>query len=436
MLDRLKRSRVVEDFAESVAPHKVRFYNRLGVDIVMGRREGIYFYDLSGKRFINLHCNGGVFNLGHRNPEVLAALLEAAEFYDIGNHHLISSPRAELAGKLVDSFGGGFFRDLFEDHPRSVIFASGGGEAADTALKVARGFTGRTRVVSLGGGYHGHTGLALAAGDPKYREPFHSSLAEFFQVPFDSWSELFEALDQNTAAVVLETIPATLGMTVFPDGVLARIRRICDRNGIVMILDEIQTGLGRTGRAWGFQHFSVMPDMVLVGKGLSGGLYPIAALCMSRKFQKVFRRDPFIHVSTFGGAELGCFAALKVLEISLAEAFLQDVRRRGDQLRRGLEDLARVHDQITEVRGVGMFLGVVFEDAATCAVFIKALFRNGVYAVYANNDRRVLQFLPPLNTTESEAEEILEIFGKTLLDLGSLRNRLLKKAVGYMIKGE
>ena len=436
MMESFKRRRVVRDFADFVSPHKVRFYSRMGVGIVMGRRGGIYFEDLSGKRFINCHSNGGVFNLGHRNPEVLAAVLEAAEFYDIGNHHLISGPRSLLARKLAASFRSGPLTRLWADHPDSVVFASGGGEAVDTAIKVARGFTGRTKIVSIVGGYHGHTGLALATGDAKYREPFLARLPDFFQTPFGQWQELYAALDENTAAVILETIPATLGISVFPEGVLARVRRICDQRGIVLILDEIQTGLGRTGKTWAFQHFQVMPDMVVIGKGLSGGIYPMAATCMKKKFQSVFKRDPFIHISTFGGSELGCFAALRVLEFATDPGFLESVRRRGDFLRGRLEELARERPEIIEVRGIGMFLGVVFRDAATCTVFVKALFRNGIYAVYANNDKRVLQFLPPLITTEAEAEEILSVFKQSLVDLDKLGNRLLKKAVGYFLKGE
>ncbi len=436
MLESFKRKRVLDDFAEFVSPHKVRFYRRFGVDIVMGKREGIYFHDLSGKRFINCHSNGGVFNLGHRNPEVLAAVLEAAEFYDIGNHHLISGPRSLLARKLAESFRPGFLSGLWSDHPDSVVFAAGGGEAVDTAIKVARGFTGRTKVVSVVGGYHGHTGLALAAGESRYREPFHTRIPDFIQTPFGHWQELYRALDDDTAAVILETIPATLGMTVFPEGVLSRVRRICDRRGIVLILDEIQTGLGRTGRTWGFQHFGIMPDMVVVGKGLSGGIYPIAALCMKKRFQSVFRKDPFIHISTFGGSELGCFAALKVLEFATDARFLEEVRRRGQFLKTELEGLAAERPEIVEVRGMGMFLGVVFRDSATCLVFVRALFRNGIYAVYANNDKRVLQFLPPLITTEAQAEEIIAAFRQALADLDRIGYRVLRRVVGFLSDDE
>jgi putrescine aminotransferase len=415
-------------YQKHLAKFKASYYKKVGLDLVMGRRDGIYFWDIQGKKYINCHCNGGVFNLGHRNPEILAALTEGLSQYDIGNHHLISEPRAKLAAKLSASFGGQGIKNKLN----RVIFGVSGGEAADLAIKLARGYTNRQKIISLSGGYHGHTGLALAAGEAKYREPFSIQLPGFVQVAFGDISALEREL-KGAAAVILETVPATLGMPVFPKAALQRIRTLCDRQGAALILDEIQTGLGRTGKAWGFQHYGIMPDIVITGKGFSGGFYPMAATCYQDKFERVFKKDPFIHISTFGGAEAGCAAALRVLEIVARPGFLKNVEERGEYFERSWHALRDQYPEIQEVRRLGMFMGVVFDSVETCLVVVRALLDNGIFAVYANNDKRVLQFLPPLVVTESESAQIMRIVHKSLADVRRFKYKLLKRIMGLLL---
>ncbi len=290
-------------FAQHVSSGKAAFFQNAGIDFVMGRREGPFIWDLDGAtRLINCHCNGGVYNLGHRHPALVQTLVESLQTLDIGNHHLVSTPRAALAARLAELTGLPY-----------TVFAVGGGEAIDLAIKVARGHTRRPKIVSASGGYHGHTGYALHTGDDKYFAPFGPRLPGFVQVPFGDADALAAAVDGDTAAVILETVPATLGMPIPPPGYLAQARRLCDQSGALLILDEIQAGLGRTGRLWAFQHFGVRPDMLVIGKGLSGGLYPMAATCLRGDLEAVFHDDPFIHISTFGGAEVACPLALHVL---------------------------------------------------------------------------------------------------------------------------
>jgi len=210
---------------------------------VMGNREKSTLIDVDGdKSLFNLHCNGGVFNLGHRNPEIVKVLNEAVNKLDIGNHHLISKERAELASMLAD---------LMPSDLNITIFGVGGGEAVDTAIKIARGYTERQNIISAKGGYHGHTGLALAAGDEQYRNPFRSRLPGFEQVAFGDLDALSHRINGETAAVILETIPATLGIKIPDMEYLQGVRSLCDQAGALLIMDEVQTGLGRTGKLWG-----------------------------------------------------------------------------------------------------------------------------------------------------------------------------------------
>lgn len=401
-------------FAQHVSPGKAAFFQTAGIDFVMGRREGPFIWDLEGaRRLINCHCNGGVYNLGHRHPALVQTLVDSLQTLDIGNHHLVSAPRAALAARLAELTGLPY-----------TIFAVGGGEAIDLAIKVARGATGRQRIVSASGGYHGHTGYALHTGDDKYFAPFGPRLPGFVQIPFGDMDALAAAVDRDTAAVIFETIPATLGMPIPPPGYLAQARALCDQHSALLILDEIQAGLGRTGRLWGCEHFGVQPDLLVIGKGLSGGLYPLAATCMSARCEAVFHDDPFIHISTFGGAEVACPLALQVLDLSSNRGFLQQVRELAAQFEEGFVALRSRHPRLlVRLRQLGLMMGIELAHPAGGPLFSKAAYDQGFLSVYAYNDPRVAQFLPPLIIDQALAAELLERVDAALSQVESMGHR-------------
>jgi acetylornithine/succinyldiaminopimelate/putrescine aminotransferase len=386
-------------FARHVSSGKADFFAAAGIDFVGGEREGIYLSDVDGRRLINCHCNGGVFNLGHRNPRVLAALERALQHYDIGNHHLISAPRALLAERLAAISPGDLNR---------VVFGASGGEAIDLALKLARAHTRRPQIISALGGYHGHTGLALAAGDESFRKPFEPLSPGFTQVPFGDLGALEEAMSEQIAAVIFETIPATLGIAIPPDGYFAGVRTLCDRYGALLISDEVQTGLGRCGAVWGIDTYGVIPDMIVTAKGLSGGIYPITATIYSDRLDQFFHDNPFIHVSTFGGAEVGCFVALEVLDILEEPGFLEHVRAMAAVFKRGFADLRENHPAVlVEARQLGLMMGLKLANPSCGPWMTVAGFQAGLLAVYANHDPSVLQVLPPLIIQEAEARQVI-----------------------------
>jgi acetylornithine/succinyldiaminopimelate/putrescine aminotransferase len=402
---------IIDLFAAHVNSGKAAFFKQMGMDFVFGKREGIYVWDVAGeKRIINCHCNGGVYNLGHRNPEIIKTMTAAMSELDIGNGHLISEARAMLGKRLAELAPG--------PELTRTCFASGGGEAADFAIKLARGYTKRPRVVSARGGYHGHTGLALAAGDEKYRAPFGPMPPGFSQVPFGDSEALEKEIDDQTAAVIVETVPATLGMPIPDDDYFPQVRDICTKKDVVLIMDEVQTGLGRTGRLWGIEHFGVEPDIMIIAKGLSGGIFPIAATMFREKYEQFFLdTDPFIHVSTYGGAEVGCPVALKVLDISSEPAFLQNVRDTAVVFEKGFVGLKRKHPEIlVGLRQLGLMMGIEMVNEYCGPAMSLTCYNNGILSVYANNDKRVSQLLPPLITTQKEAEEILDRLDAALGD--------------------
>lgn len=411
-IGKLSAEEVMSLFSQHVSSGKVRFFQQAGIDFVMGCREGAFYWDNTrGKRVIDCHTNGGVFNLGHRNPLLVETLMRSLHELDIGNHHLISEQRALLAQKLAE---------LTPGNLGYSVFGVGGGEAVDLAIKIARAYTRRPKIISARVGYHGHTGFALAAGSEKFRAPFGPMPPGFVHIPFGDIAAMEEAVDEDTAAVILETIPATAGILVPHAEYLPSVREICDRNGALLIIDEVQTGLGRTGRLWGVEHFGVVPDIMVIGKGLSGGLYPLTATCFREKYESIFHPDPFIHISTFGGAEIGCPVALKVLEISSDPAFLQHVREIAAFFAAGFEELKqRYTPLLTGLRQLGMMMGIELAHETSGMLFSRLAYENGLLCVYAYHDPRVVQFLPPLTIDQTLAKEILERVDQTMKALSA-----------------
>lgn len=410
------KEEVISRFSNHVSSGKAEFFKSAGIDFIFGRREGPYVWDVAGeKRLINCHCNGGVFNLGHRNPEIIQALVDAARELDIGNHHLMSEQRALLAERLAALSPGGRLS--------YTVFGVSGGEAIDLAIKLAKGYTGKVKVISASGGYHGHTGLALATGDEQYRAPFGPNIPGFEQIPFGDLHALAAAVDESTAAVIFETIPATYGMPIPKEDFFAEAKSLCKKKGALLIIDEVQTGLGRTGKLWGIEHFNVEPDIMVIGKGLSGGIYPMAATCFTGELQTFFHRNPFIHISTFGGAEVGCPVAAKVLDITSDPAFLAHVDELAAFFRRGFEELRVRHPQIlVGLRQLGLMMGIEMVNDFCGPILTKVAYDHGILSIYANNDKRVNQLLPPLNIDHPVAQEIIERLDLALTDT--------KKALG------
>ena len=396
-----------EDFANYVSPGKVEVYRSLGFDLVPGRREGIRLWDLEEQRsWINCRSSGGVFNLGHRPKAIIAALREALDRLDIGDHILMSAQRAALAHRLADLMPG----DI-----NYTVFGVSGGEAIDVALKLARGYTGRPGVISAIDGYHGHTGFALAAGADEFRGKFGPMPPGFRHVPFGDIDALQDTVDETTAAVIFETILATAGIIVPSDDFFPAVREICDRHGALLILDEVQAGLGRTGRLWAFEKWDIVPDIVVLGKGMSAGIYPLTAACYREPLDAFFQENPFIHLSSFGGADLGCVTAMAMLDIITEPGFLAHVREMGNRFEEGFEQLrAKYPDLVVGWRRLGLMIGVEMANESLGSMMTYALGHNGVLAIFADFRPSTLQVLPPLIVQANEVDEVLHSFDRAL----------------------
>ncbi len=383
-------------------PDKTQFWVDSGIPLVIDRREEYFIYDMSGKRLIDVHLNGGTYNLGHRNPEVVQAVTLAMQHFDIGNHHFPSLARTALAEALIASAPPGMSK---------VVYGSGGGEAIDIALKTARHATQKRKIVSIVKAYHGHTGLAVGTGDERFSTLFLSDRPEEFpHVPFNDLEAMERELrGRDVAAVIMETIPATYGFPLPDPGYLEAVKKLCERYDALYIADEVQTGLMRTGELWAITKHGISPDILVTGKGISGGMYPIACVLVNERASGWLHEDGFGHISTFGGAELGCIAALKALEICSRPETRSMSHYIADFVGQGLRRIqADYPDWFIGIRQNGVVMGLEFAHPQGAKFVMRHLYENGVWAIFSTLDPRVLQFKPGILLKPELAEELLD----------------------------
>jgi putrescine aminotransferase len=403
-------------------PDKTKFWQKAGIDLVIDRREGYFLYDLSGRRLIDLHLNGGTYNFGHRHPELVETLKGALDYFDIGNHWFPSVARAALAESLINISPGMAY----------AVFAPGGAEAVDIAIKSARYATKRRKIVSIIKGYHGHSGLAVATGDDRFTKIFLADQPEtFIQVPFNDIAAMEQALKGNDiAALIMETIPATYGFPMPKDGYLNACKALCEKYGAMYIADEVQTGLMRTGKMWGWQAYGVQPDIMVTAKGLSGGLYPISACLVNEKAGGWLHEDGAAHISTSGGAELGCVVAHKVIEMLLRPELIANVQTVTDFMAESMQEMISRHgDLFTGVRQKGVILGLEFSNHPEGAMYVsRALYEHGVWAIFSSLDKRVLQWKPGVLLSQETCQDIMDRFDAAMPRARELLHQAKKAA--------
>jgi putrescine aminotransferase len=392
----------LELVARHMSAAKVEAFRDLGLTIVQGHREGVRIRDLDGKTYLNCRSSGGVFNFGHRPEFAIRALTRALqELGDMGDWLVPSAVRAQGAAALARTMPG----DL-----RYTFFTPGGGEAVEVACKLARATTGRTGIVSAEHGYHGHVGFGLAMDEERDSQWFAPLVPGVTKVPFGDIAAVERAVGDDTAAVCMETVPATAGYLVPPDDYWPSVREVCDERGTLLILDEVQAGLGRTGRLWACNHWGVAPDLLVAGKGLSGGVYPIAACSFGDRVDAFFARDPFFHPSSFGGSELGAAVVEAVVDRVTEPGFLDHVEQMGERLAAGFDRLCATHaGLLVGHRGLGLMRALDTVSPEACYRFMLEAIDGGVLVVWANNKQETLLVMPPLVVEADDIDEIVDI---------------------------
>ena len=383
------------------------------------RDGGVYTYDNHGKRYLDCLGGYGIFNVGHRHPRVIAAVKAQLDQVCLHSQDLLNPWAAHLAKQLAMLAPG----DL-----KYSFFCNSGTEAVEGAIKLARLSTGKTEIISTKNSYHGVSMGALSAtGREVFRKPFEPLLNGFKHVPFNDVKAIEQAINKNTAAVILEPIQGEGGIVVPSPGYLRKVRELTRKKGVLLILDEVQTGMGRTGRMFACEHEGVVPDILCLAKALGGGVMPIGCFMATPKLWKALEPNPTIHNSTFGGNPLACTAASATIEVLLDEHLLARSAVMGNYFMRKLEAIGEKYPQfIADVRGKGLLIGLEFADEDVRVDVQTELFHRGVLVAGTLNSNRTIRIEPPLIITESQINFMIGVLDGILEELAD--NKVERKA--------
>ncbi len=361
------------------------------------RAEGIYLYDTEGKAYLDLIAGIGVSSLGHRHPKVVAAAKAQLDRYlhTMVYGEYVLAPQVQLAKLMTDHM---------PDPLDSVYFVNSGTEATEGAMKLAKRYTGRAEFVAAKNAYHGSTQGSASLMWPKdFTQAFHPLLPGIRHLDFNQEKDL-AVITQKTAAVIVETVQAECGLQTPKNDYLKKLRQRCDEVGCLLILDEIQAGYGRTGTLWAFEQYGIVPDILLLAKGMGGGM-PIGAFVASREIMQSLSHDPILgHITTFGGHPVGCAAALATLETLLETDLIQQVKTK-EKL---FLELLR-HPAIIEVRSAGLWLAVELPDFDFVQAVIKHCMAEGLVTDWFLFNSHSLRVAPPLIIEEAEIRKACHI---------------------------
>ena len=390
---------------------KLQAFAGFGVET---KAEGCYIYDHEGRKFLDCLGGYGTFAVGHRNPKVVEAVKNQLDQIALSGKTFFTRPAADLAERLAG---------IAPDGLQFCFFCNSGAEAVEAALKFAKGSTGRTKLVSTSGGFHGKTLGALSVmGREKYRKGFEPLIPGVSFVPFGDAAAAIKEIDSNTAAFIVEPIQGEGGIIVPPDGYLTEIRRACDKHGALLIADEVQTGLGRTGRMFGVDHDGVSPDLMTLAKSLGGGVMPLGC-CMGTEaiWTEVYSKNPMAHTSTFGGNALACAAGIAALDFIKEEELVSRSKAMGDLMLDGMKAMQSRHrDLVGQIRGRGLMVGVEFTQDEVGELTVAQMMKRGLCVAYALNNPRVLRFEPPLIIKKEEVHFAVDTLEAALVDTKEL----------------
>jgi len=380
-------------------------YQRFPVTIEKG--VGAHVWDIDGKEYIDCMGGYGVALVGHQNQRVNKAIKEQLDKIITVHSSLYNKTREEFLKMLIGLAPKGLTQ---------VHLNNSGAEAIEAAIKFARKFTGKKGMVAMKGSYHGKSfgALSLTFG-PKYRKPFEPLVEKVSFASFGDIESLRSVIDDDTAFVILEPIQGESGIIVAPEGFLQEVRKLCDEKGILLIFDEIQAGLGRTGRLWACDHWNTAPDILCLAKGIAGGV-PMGATLVRPDILSSMNKGE--HSSTFGGNPISCAAGIAALKALTEDGLIENSEKMGKIFREGLEKLKEKHTMIREIRGKGLMIGI--EMKFEIKDILMGLIKEGILMLYSG--RNILRILPPLVISEEDITKVLHALDLILTEEEKKRN--------------
>lgn len=403
----------VEGFRDNVNPGFLEYRKSVSTDYtaVEWKDSGVHFTDIYGKDFIDCLGGYGIYNVGHRHPKVMAAVMNQLKRQALHSQELLDPLRAMLA-KLVAMITPGDLQYSF--------FTNSGTESVEGALKLARLHTGRSGFIAAIGAFHGKSmGSLSATSKVIFRKPFLPLIPGFRHVPYGDADALekevasAEYIGEDIAAVILEPIQGEGGVIVPPDDYFPKVREICNRHDVLLIADEIQTGMGRTGKLFGIEHYGVVPDIMAIGKAFGGAVMPIGAFVSTKEIWEKMIPNPFLHTTTFGGNPLACAAAIAAINVLLEEQLPEQAAEKSNYFLPKLVALMSQYPGIcTEGRGRGLLIGMEFTSSEAGYEVAKSLFEEGILVAGTLINAQTIRIEPPLTITKEELDTVLKALEK------------------------
>lgn len=393
----------IAKYEKYINPAQAKLFRFMGLGSVESNAEGWTITDSEGNKFIDCLGGYGMFAVGHKNPYVVQAVEKELHSMPMCGKVLFNRQMADLAEKLAEITPG----DL-----QYSFFVNSGTEAVEGCMKVARLATKRKKFVAAENAFHGKTmGSLTATGRDLYRDPFKPLLDGFTHVPYGDIAAMEQAVDEETAAVILEPVQGEGGIIVPPAGYLQQVRALCDKYGALLIADEVQTGIGRTGKWFGVDHENVKPDLMSCAKALGGGVMPIGAIIGTEKAWAGLIEAPFLHTSTFGGNQMACAAGIATIDYIKNENLLERSSEVGAYFKAGLEKIqTEFPEVIAEVRGRGMMLGIELTKEGAGGMLMSLMIDKKIIVAYTLNNPKVIRIEPPLIMPKDVVDYVLDEF--------------------------
>ncbi len=412
-MDRKDLIKIHHLFGKHISHGQVRYLRSAHLDMLERKRNGVIFMDAgSGRMIYDAFTSAGCFNVGRMNESVIQALDKALDKYDMGSEGFLSVPKIKLANYLAKLAPGDLNR---------VILCASGGDACACAMKLARAATGRNQIITMVKAYHGHEGFSLSGnGKDYYKHLFLPLMPGFILAPLNDLEAVQRIASSNTAAIVLEPVQGEAGIHVSTHEFITGLRELCDKLGILLVFDEVQTGIGRTGKLWASEHYGVIPDIMFIAKSLSGGLYPNGAVIFRESGMpaEYVTKNPLFHRSSSGGSDLGCMVSIQVLDFIVNKRLSENASSMGSYFKAGLEKLRNDNPQIIkEVRGLGLMIGIEYQYEFVGALMAECLSQQGIWAAFSGNAPQVMRFQVPITVTQDEIEDILEKIKRAIITL-------------------
>lgn len=414
----------VEGFGENVNPGFLEYRKSMSTNYaaVEWTDSGSTFMDVFGREFIDCLGGYGIYNVGHRHPKVVKAVQDQMKRQALHSQELLDPLRAMLA-KLLGAITPGDLQYAF--------FGNSGTEAVEGALKLAKLHTGRSTFIAATGGFHGKSlGSLSATSKGVFRKPYLPLVPGFRHVPFNDLDYLEKTMHtltwvgEEVAAVILEPIQGEGGVIIPDDDYFPRVRELCDEYGALLIADEVQTGMGRTGKMFGLDHWNVVPDILCLAKALGGGVMPIGAFISTKKIWQEMTPNPFLHTTTFGGNPLACAAAIAAIHVILEEQLVEQSAEKGNYFLPNLRKIIEKYpDVVKEARGKGLLIGLEFQTNEMGYAAATDLFAHGVLVAGTLIHAKTIRIEPPLTISREEMDRVLETLEKVF---GNVRQMFAK----------